>query len=214
MYYSLLRQTCLIKELISDNKIDLLALTETWLSPDTSPSVLNSLTPKNYSIMHHPRAEGRGGGIALIYQSFLKVAVISLPTFSSFEALCVNFSVSNFSCSLLTVYRPPSLSTCTFISEFSSVLENLASTSSELLITGDFNYHVDCTSDPTVSQFLSLLDAFDLTQLITFPTHSSGHTLDLFITRHSSTIVSEIDYHFTLLRSLFYSFSSYSSFIN
>src|SRR5277367_3692247 len=186
----------LIKELISDNKIDLLALTETWLSPDTSPSVLNSLTPKNYSIMHHPRAEGHGGGIAFIYRSFLsviKVSVISLPTFSSFEALCVNFSVSNFSCSLLTVYRPPSLSTCTFISEFSSVLENLASTSSELLITGDFNHHIDCTSDPTVSQLLSLLDAFDLTQLIIFPTHSSGHTLDLFITRHSSTIISEID---------------------
>src|SRR5271170_3988548 len=183
----------LIKELISDNKIDLLALTETWLSPDTSPSVLNSLTPKNYSIMHHPRAEGRGGGIALIYRSFLKVSVISLPTYSSFESLCVNFSVSNFSCSLLTVYRPPSFSKYTFISEFSSILEKLASTSSELLITGDFNYHIDCTSDPTVSQLLSLLDAFDLTQLITFPTHSSGHTLDLFITRHSSTIISEID---------------------
>ena len=183
----------LIKELISDKFIDILALTETWLSPDTPPSILNSLTPKDYSIIHLPRAEGRGGGIALIYRSFLKVSKLSLPTFSSFEALSVQFSVSNFSCSLLTVYRSPSLSKPIFLSEFSSVLENLAPSSSELLITGDFNFHVDCSSDSTVTQFLSLLDTFDLTQHVSFPTHSSGHTLDLFITRNSSTFISEID---------------------
>ena len=184
----------LLKEFISDNSIDILSLTETWLPPNTLPSVLNSLTPTNYSILHQPRAEGRGGGIALIYRSFLKISKITLPDVSSFEALCVRLTFSNFSCTVLTVYRPPTLSKTDFLAEFSNLLEILIPSSSELLVTGDFNYHLDCPSEPTVSQLTSLLDTFDLTQHVTFPTHSSGHTLDLFITRNTSTLISNVDF--------------------
>src|SRR6476469_6205322 len=45
-----------------------------------------------------------------------------------------------------------------------------------------------------MSQFLSLFDMFDLKQLVNFPTHNSGHTLDLFITRCVSTLMSDVDF--------------------
>jgi hypothetical protein len=85
----------------------------------------------------------------------------------------------------LVVYRPPSFSKSLFMSEFSSLLENIISSSSDLCITGDFNFHVD-SPDYYSSSFSSLLDTFDLHQHISSPTHSSGHTLDLLITRNST----------------------------
>src|SRR6476469_2269504 len=184
----------LLQEFISENSIDVLSLTETWLSPDTPPSVLNSLTPPNFSILHHPRPESRGGGIALIYRSFLKASKIPIPACSSFEAFCMQISFSNFSCSILSVYRPPALSKADVLSELTTLLEILVPSSSELVITGDFNNHLKCSSNQSVSQFLSLLDMFDLKQLVNFPTHNSGHTLDLFIKRCVYTLMSDIDF--------------------
>lgn len=50
-----------------------------------------------------------------------------------------------------------------------------------ILILGDFNIHVCCPSKPMISQFLELVDSFNLTQSVTGPTHEHGHTLDLVL---------------------------------
>jgi hypothetical protein len=59
----------LIQNLVLDKNIDILFLTETWLSPDTPPSITNSLTSADYSFLHVPRLSGRGGGIAVVFKS-------------------------------------------------------------------------------------------------------------------------------------------------
>ena len=162
-----------LQEFITDHKIDILPLSETWLSPDSLPSTLNSLTPSDFSLIHSPRPHGTGGGLAVIYRSCLNVKKISLPVFSSFESLCIQLTIASSSFTILSIYRPPALSKSTFSSEFSTLLEDLVSSpSSELLITGDFNFHVDQPSDSSVSQFLSLLDTFSLTHT----THPLSHT--------------------------------------
>ena len=51
-----------------------------------------------------------------------------------------------------------------------------------LMITGDFNFHVDNKSNSSCINFLQLLESFNLTQHVCEPTHPSGHTLDLIIT--------------------------------
>ena len=105
---------------------------------------------------------------------------------------------------LLLIYRPPpkikptkppvSNSFSSFFSDFSLLLEDLVSSPSELIITGDFNLHLDDPSCSKSTSFLSLLHTFHLSQLVSFPTHSDGHTLDLLITRaSSSSILSNID---------------------
>ena len=106
----------------------------------------------------------------------------------------MRISFSNLSCSILSVYRPPALSKADFLSELTTLLEILVPLSSELVITGDFNYHLNCSSDQSVSQLLYLLDMFDLKQLVNFPTHNSGHTLDLFIKPCAPTLMSDIDF--------------------
>ena len=76
--------------------------------------------------------------------------------------------------------------------EFASFLEVQTLTAGHLVFVGDFNYHVDDTSDYKTCQFIHLLDTFSLVQHISEPTHMSGHTLDLIITRSCESTVSDI----------------------
>ena len=55
-----------------------------------------------------------------------------------------------------------------------------------VLILGDFNFHVDCPSEFYVKKFLELLNIRCLSQWINEPTHIAGHTLDLVISKNVS----------------------------
>ncbi|CAB4004350.1 Hypothetical predicted protein [Paramuricea clavata] len=73
--------------------------------------------------------------------------------------------------------------------EFSSFLEGIIVSPGQLLIAGDFNFHLDNPNDPLTKRFVDLLASFDLKQYISGSTHASGHTLDLIITRSEENIV-------------------------
>lgn len=55
----------------------------------------------------------------------------------------------------------------------------------QLLITGDFNIHVDVTDDSDALKLLDLLESLGRRQ------HVYGHTLDLIITRYSDQVVQD-----------------------
>ena len=74
----------LIQDFIVDNNVNICFLTESWLTPDTPASVLNLLTPENYSIQHVPRSTGRGGGIAAIYKSIFNISTVTSRSFTTF----------------------------------------------------------------------------------------------------------------------------------
>jgi Reverse transcriptase (RNA-dependent DNA polymerase)/Endonuclease-reverse transcriptase len=184
----------LLQNFILDKSIEILALTETWLSPDTPPSVLNSLTPPNFSLFHKPRSTGRGGGLAVIHRSYLKITEASLPIYSSFESLGFTLALPSKTLYFLTVYRPPSSSISSFLEDFSELLSNLRSKPSDLIISGDFNIHID-NSSPSALSFLTLLDSFGLIQFVNFPTHELGQSLDLLISS-SESLVSNVHPYF------------------
>ena len=188
----ILHKPCVIQEFITDHSLEICSLTETWLTSDTPASTINSLTPDNFSFIHSPRCVGRGGGIAVVFCSFFKATVMPLPICISFEALAIRFSFSSHSFILLTVYRPPSSSLTTFLLELSTVLTDLVSTPSELFISGDFNLHMDDCHSSGFTSFTTLLNSFGLSQHVNFPTHTSGHTLDLIISRATSQSISDI----------------------
>jgi len=187
-----LNKPAVLQEFITDNNIQLLSLCETWLKPDSPPPILNGFTPPNYTLIHSARSSGGGGGLAFLFSSLLKVTKVPIPTFPSFESLCVRVSLPSSTYTLLTIYRPPDLSKTVFCEQFSALLEELFSTSSDLIITGDFNFHVDDPTSPSVIPFLTLLTDFNLTQHVTFPTHLATHTLDLLISSSSSNSISSV----------------------
>ena len=68
---------------------------------------------------------------------------------------------------IIIVYRPPisvknGLTHAAFFDEFSMLLERLMSSPENLLLNGDFGFHVNDPSDSTASQFLDLLNCFNL----------------------------------------------------
>ena len=77
-----------------------------------------------------------------------------------------------------------------FFTEFSEYLESAVLSKENLLISGDFNIHVDNIHDSDAIKFSDLLESFGLKQHVTGPTHKDGHTLDLIVTRCSDCILS------------------------
>jgi hypothetical protein len=183
-------KSAVISEFISSNKLDILCLTETWLNTrNSTSSFLSSLTPPNYLLSHLDRPDSkRGGGVAILYHNSLKSTPFSIPQFSTFECMGTNISTSLSSFKLIVIYRSPSSSIASFFEELESLLELHVSSSIDIIITGDFNIHVD-SSDYFSNRFADILHTFNLKQLISFPTHSSGHTLDLLITHASSKLI-------------------------
>ena len=94
---------------------------------------------------------------------------------------------------LIIVYRTPysdahPVTTSVFFQEFSAFLQSAVFCSSHLLITGDFNIHMDEEADTDAVRLREILESTGLKQHVTAPTHISGHTLDLIITRLSDQL--------------------------
>ena len=60
--------------------------------------------------------------------------------------------------------------------------------SSNIVVMGDFNIHVNCNDDPNAVIFSDTMKAIGLHQHITGPTHRSGNMLDLIFREELSKI--------------------------
>ena len=193
---SMRNKTLSIKELVAEQDIDCLAITETWLRSDDA-DVINEVCPTGYDFYHVTRGS-KGGGVALLYEKGLRFKRHSSikGKFKSFELTDLTMLRSSTALRTVIVYRPPLSrnNNCTVtmvFNEFPLLLENLAATAGPILLAGDFNFHVDNNQDCTATRFTQLLDAFNLKQNISLPTHKSGSTLDLIITRADENIASK-----------------------
>ncbi|EFX61861.1 hypothetical protein DAPPUDRAFT_68577, partial [Daphnia pulex] len=178
-----------LNELVSDARPDILAITETWLTPTNGDHELAACCPSGFSAVHQPRASRRGGGVAVIFKSTISVRRHSHPTFNSFELIDCSLSLRPIAIRLLVVYRPPASSHSVFRDEFSSLLEQIALTNEKLLIVGDFNLSIRDQPDDAAQRLLDSTEAFGLSQLVTSATHEGGSILDLVFTRSSDDLV-------------------------
>ena len=88
-------------------------------------------------------------------------------------------------------YRPPKFNK-DFICYFTDFLSCVSVKCDNFLISGDFNIHVCCRSRPLVTDFLNLIESFNLVQCVKDPTHEKGHILDLVLSYDLSVSVNEI----------------------
>ena len=94
------------------------------------------------------------------------------------------------------VYRPRysedhPINAGVFFHEFAEYVESIVMSSDKLLITGDFNFHMDVPMDPNGIHFRDFLDAMGLAQHVKEPTHIHSQTLDLIITHQCDDFVAE-----------------------
>ena len=192
---SLNKKAVPVCDLVISKRIDILALNETWLSSYTNsdPTVANIIsTLQDYNFVHHPRSSRSGGGVGVLLKSSLKVKCNESHTFNSFEYLDLFITSGSSSFRLLCIYRPPpskknKLTTTLFFDEFSVLVQDLAIATETVIITGDFNFHVE-RPDANAMKFLDILDAGGFDQNVRGITHKHGHTLDLIITRQGDLI--------------------------
>lgn len=183
-----------IVDYVVENDVDILALTETWLTGDSTVAA-GEVTPEGYKLHHVPRSRRRGGGVGVLYKSGFSIRIDdSHPKTKTFESTSI--LIQNGSCSvrLVVVYRPERskknpYSFTDFIAEFTDIVDGIYLDKQNLLLVGDFNVHVDDARDREAVAFLDCLSACNLTQHVTKPTHRHGHTLDLIITRSNDDTV-------------------------
>ena len=83
---------------------------------------------------------------------------------------------------MAVIYRPPDKPIDSFVNDFLDYMERNINTTGKLLLTGDFNIHVNDPESPDAKTFLDVLDSFGLQNHISFPTHHLNNTLDQVIT--------------------------------
>ena len=97
--------------------------------------------------------------------------------FRSFEDLHRTFSNLKTVRVIVVCLPPPSsankLTINIFLDEFSRFFEGVVASPAELLLEGDFSFHVDVQNDHHVSRFIDILESLDLKQNVTDPTHVS-----------------------------------------
>ena len=183
-----------VKDLVLDQEIDILALTETWMCPGNINDVeIRTLCPTHYRFLHDPRGHSQGGGVSLLFKDTLQINSHITDTFTTFELMDIHFR-SLQSIRILLIYRPPDNTSCVlFLEEFSVLLEQImAESTGHLLISGDFNLHVDDPCSIYANRFNEILESCNLKQHVTGATHAKGHTLDLVISKKDNPLIIEI----------------------
>ena len=188
---SVRNKTSAVIDIVNEYRLDMLALTETWLQQEGDGVLLSELTPPNFEFLHVPR-ETRGGGVGFLFRNLLKFSAVPMTLYLSFEYLEVFSRTANLRIAI--IYRPPpssvnKLSVSLFLEEFADYIHYLNTAPGHLIILGDFNLHLDCPEAADVNKFISLLDSVNLVQHVSSPTHDLGHILDLVISRSSDHVV-------------------------
>ena len=81
-----------------------------------------------------------------------------------------------------TIYRCQEVPFGTFLTEFGDFLFHLLQDTSPFMIAGDFNLHVNISSDSKVLKFQDLIDEFGIVLVSsTVPTHVNGNILDFIV---------------------------------
>ncbi len=143
---SLTPKAVFVNKMITDNRFDVICLTETWLKLNYYFG-LNESTPPSYCYKHEPHQTGRGGGVTTIYSDILNVTQKPVYRFNSFEKLMLNIKLSGMQkksvlyLALATVYRPPGPYT-DFLKEFDDFFSELLGNVDKALIVRDFNIHI------------------------------------------------------------------------
>ena len=184
---SICNKTVGVLELLSDQKIDICMLSETWLRKgDTSK--ISEIKDLGYNTYHCSRP-GRGGGVAILYKKTLRLTKIKNKAFKSFEHIECSMMSGSSIVRLTCIYRSPTAAhsyITDFLNDFDQYLEELMHHTGKIIICGDFNIHTENTDDPDTKKFSSLLERYGLIQHVSCPTHINGGSLDLVLTRSNT----------------------------
>lgn len=185
---SIMNKTVLIKDIITENNIDVAIITETWLTSNGKcMTALNDITPNNYKVMSKPRCSKRGGGLAIIHRSEFNTHEVDIKSvdITAYEQLTLSISDLDAADKQLfvAVYRPPSKPVSQFTIELQQHLDEVRLHRGTVTLAGDLNMHLE-KSTPTTKKVHDVLDGANIELNPTASTHIHGHVLDAVATEY------------------------------
>ena len=180
------KDTLLLDHLVNV-KLDLCLITDTWLSNSDDAWIATSdIMCNGYKLSNVNRNHKRGGGLALAYKNNLDVKLSLHGQSHSFEYAVWKCNISNMLLTLVGIYHPPysdmtKVTDAMFLDGLAEFLETTLTTYSNIVVSGDFNLHIDDISNLDAQVFLDLMTVFGLQNHVHFKMHISGHTLDLIL---------------------------------
>ena len=152
---------------------DVFAVTETWFS-ERGAAHWAEANPPGLKLLDHIRDGRTGGGTASLVGDSLPAKKAEAGEKTSFE--CSEWVVDCGSRKLwiMIIYRIPypikhPITTSTFFEGFTCYFESEIKSSELLLVTGDFNIHVDNPRGTECVRFLGLLESTGLQQHVDVP---------------------------------------------
>ena len=123
------------------------------------------------------------GGLVFLEKPKINVIVIDVPLkASTFEFMCVRISSKLKSFISLVVYRT-GYASCNFFAEFEEIMNIMSSYNEEVVVLGDFNFHLECIADRDAENFKNILHMHDFKSCVAEPTHEQGSWLDVVATK-------------------------------
>ena len=101
-------------------------------------------------------------------------------TFLSFELLVMKSMQPTHSLFIATVYRPPG-PYAVFLTEFPEFLSDIVVTADNIQIFGDFNIHMEKSTDPLQKAFGAIIDSVGFVQHVSGPTHCQSYSGPSFV---------------------------------
>ena len=170
-------------QILEDNDINICCISETWLQTQNN-TITAKLKESGYTIYHFNRISKRGGGVAILLKSNYKTKFEKSLKYVSFEGIIQTVITSSNSANLtvIVIYRHFSEPFTLFLEEFYQFVEYVKLNFKFFVMCGDFNVHVNKSTDSETMKFMDILDTFSLQQTVNSSTQKCGNILDLIIT--------------------------------
>lgn len=130
------------------------------------------------------------GGIALVSKPGINIAKVDETKIKpkTLEHMCCRVGGGLAPRLLEAIYQPGSQRVSDqFFTEFSTLLEMLATFNCGMLVVGDMNTHFEQLDDVDSQKFTQLIDAYGPRQIVHEPTHNYVGLLDVILTPTNET---------------------------
>ena len=189
-----------LHDIINDHGLNILALSEIWITDDAPPATAQDIAPDGFGVIHTHRRRSAGGhvsggGLALIFnKKYFTAQPVKLKSpmiISTFEHQLIKITSVQKSFHAVNIYCPSSSPlTELFFDQLADMMSSLAATTFDhLLICGDFNF--PGTDQSTVDhRLVDVLETFGLDQHVNEATRGEN-ILDVVAT-NPSLVVSNV----------------------
>jgi len=170
-----------IRDILSLLPVTILALSETWLEPGLE----DTINIPGFTFLHKSRGECRGGGVGMFIRDSIKYQLYDVKRLhKTYEGLFIKTYLSNTTCVVGVLYRPPGQNLIEFNIEIDDLLSSITRGTQTMMLLGDFNIDLlKINEHKETNLFYNCLTSHQLIPAITRPTR---------ITPDSSTLIDNI----------------------